>query len=106
MRLLYDAPRHHTLLPEGRGGPVVYGGETFDISDPERALELLTDPNINVVEVATDITKLSRTELDEMATQAGIDPSRHRTKQDLIDALTEPEPEAEGGAGHETPQED
>ena len=120
MRLLFDAPRHHTLLPEGRGGPVVCGGETFDVSDPERALELLTDPHIDVVEVATDIRKLSRKELDEMADEAGIDPSGYRTKQDLIDVLTggiaveapeaepepKPEPEAEDGEGHETPQED
>lgn len=129
MKLIFCASAHHRLLPQGRHGPVVHGGETFD-APPEVALELLTDPHVDVreapryeatlevppVDPSDDLGSLTRVELDEIAKQAGIDPKSHRTKQDLIDTLTggilaedtdtDTEPEAEGGEGPDTPQED
>lgn len=44
--LIYCAPAHHVLL---EGGERIFGGSQFETTD-ERALELLTDPQLSVTE--------------------------------------------------------
>lgn len=46
--LMFQAPAHHTLNVDG---DVIHGGQTFDVEDEERALELLTQPGLSVIEV-------------------------------------------------------
>lgn len=103
MRLVFDAPEGHLLIVDGEE---FVAGKPFDIEDEERALELLTDPNISVREARpSNLASLKRPELDQLAVEAGIDPADFNTKQDVIDALETIEPEA-AGVGHEPDQEE
>lgn len=110
--LTFQAPPHHTFNVDGE---IYHGGETFAVEDEERALELLTQPWLPVVE-ANPVTvalaalgtaaeeamldKLSRSELDDLARERGIDPERLPNKAAVIAALNEPE--ASGGEGQPT----
>ena len=97
-----DSPNHVTIID----GEPVPGGSEILIEDEERALEIATDPALNFSEAGpSDLSKLTRAELDELATAAGIvDPSTFKNKPDLIEALKN-QPEA-NGAGHEEPQQE
>lgn len=102
MRLVFDAPKGHTLI---EGGETIAAGQEFDVPDEERARELLTDPHVSVREaVPGNLKGLSRGELDEIAVEKGLDPSDYDNKQAVIDVLPNSEPEAEG-AGPNSEQE-
>lgn len=102
MLLRFDAPPHHDLVLPEFDNPIS-GGQEFDLPD-DRAGQVLADPTLSVVEAAQDsLAGRTRAELDQLAAGRGLDPKDFRTKQDVIDALTEPELEPEAdGVGHET----
>lgn len=126
-RLRYDAPSHYTLREDGKE---IAGGSEFEVSD-ERALELLTDPNLNVSEVdnvdqgaetpsaeetdaqATDATVTSgsprvgwitRAKLNKRAADAGVEnPELLPNRAAVEAAIAEAtQPEAEDGEGPTT----
>lgn len=90
-RLQYRAPAGHLLVTDGQ---TVEAGETFEVGD-ERALELLTDPAIDVIE-AGGIKDLKKVELVELAEQAGLDPAG-MTKSEIVTAIEQ----LEAGDGDE-----
>lgn len=104
MLLFFDAPAHHLLKLPDFDEPIP-GGQTFELDD-DRGLEVATDPNLNVIEAASpdSLEDLSRSELNELAVLNGLDPKDFRTKQDVIDALSQPTAEGEGP--EETPDPD
>lgn len=97
---MFQAPAHHTL---NIGDRTVHGGEVFTVEDEERALELLTQPGLTVVEVPAALAAaahegLSRTALDSLAREHGIEePERLPNKAAVIAALNPPE--ADTGEG-------
>ena len=86
--LTFVARPHHRLTYHDTEGDVhvVHGGEVFIVSD-ELAEELLTQPHLTIVESTEDRSKLRREQLDELATQAGLDPAAFANKAELIEAL-------------------
>lgn len=66
-------------------------GEEFTVSD-DRALELLTNPAIAplIQEVEQELSKLSRPQLDKLASDAGFDPGTFATKEAVVAALNDP----------------
>jgi hypothetical protein len=86
--LTFVAKPHHTLTYRDDKGDeqTVQGGAAFVVTD-DIAEELLTQPHLTVEEAAQDHSKLTRTQLDELATQAGLDPSEFSTKAELLEAL-------------------
>lgn len=104
MRLIFNAPPNHILLPDGRDGQVVHGGQTFTSDNAE---ELLTLDSYNVSEAPENLKSLTRSQLDELAESAGLDPSDFSTKGDVIDALENTDqPEADGVGQNETDSEE
>lgn len=133
---MFQAPAHHTL---NIGDRTVHGGKVFTVEDEERALELLTQPGLTVieatpVEIVLDLANsaqdpqtlaeglvhlesvgqrgsellaalsaaahegLSRTALDSLAREQGIEePERLPNKAAVIAALNPPE--ADTGEG-------
>jgi len=51
LRLIFDAPGKNVLKLDGQS---IHGGESFDVADPERAIELLTQPGLTVREAGSD----------------------------------------------------
>lgn len=110
MLLLFDAPAHHRLKLPDFDDPIK-GGQTFDLPH-SRAEEVATDPTLSVVEAISTATLslttgevlglMKRDELDALAIEAGLDPKDFRTKQDVVNALTEPTATGEGQP--ETPE--
>lgn len=84
-RLLFHADSQHVLV---EGDQRISGGDEFTVSD-DRALELLTDPALTVLEAPdADLFQLTRPQLDEHARAAGIaDPEKYRNKGELIEAI-------------------
>lgn len=86
MRLVHNGRPGDSLEVDGK----TYGaGEEFEVKDEERALELLTDPNINVTEAKADggLKRLNKADLEQLASNEEIDISECSTKADLIDAI-------------------
>lgn len=104
-RLRYNAPPHHTLHPNGSDSDPVKGGEEFDCPE-EQAEELLTSPHFDVTEVASDLHKLKREQLNKLAEEAGVqNPGSLRTKDAVIAAI-ENQPAADGEGQNDNSQED
>lgn len=84
-RLIYHADPQHVLV---EGDQRISGGDEFTVSD-DRALELLTDPSLTILEAPdADLFQLTRPQLDEHARVAGIaDPEKYRNKGELIEAI-------------------
>lgn len=90
--LTFAAPPQDILIydPDTDPPSQVNGGETFEVSD-DRALELLTNPHIAIEEVATELSKLKRDELNKIASDAGIEsPESYPSKPALIEAIENP----------------
>lgn len=86
--LRFNAPSHHRLFPEGRDGPVVYGGETFTHEDVLPHCE----------EVVTGLSHYTRLELNELAEQSGIDdPAALPDKAAVIAAINNEQEESANG---------
>ncbi|MGH3029275.1 MAG: Rho termination factor N-terminal domain-containing protein [Gaiellaceae bacterium] len=93
----FNAPAHHTLEVDDR---VIHGGATVELSD-EIAEEMLTNPytacsEVDPVEFAAereaDLSKRTRTELEDLAEQAGVEnPSGLPNKPAVIAAIEEAE---------------
>lgn len=99
--LVFDAASHHKLI---EGGETIHGGQEFTVDD-DRALELLTQPGLSIKEAGGSLRSLKKSELEELATASGLNPSDYRTKNDLVDAI-ENQREAGGGAAQETTTEE
>ena len=84
--LIFNAPPHHVL---DEGGELIHGGGEFS-ADDDRAEELLTQPNLSVVEkpAEIDLTALTRRQLDEIAAERGIDASALPNRDAVVAALT------------------
>lgn len=84
-RLIFHADPQHVLV---EGDQRISGGDEFTVSD-DRALELLTDPALTVLEAPdADLFALTREQLNERAAASGIaDPETYRNKGELIEAI-------------------
>lgn len=102
--LKFNAPAHHTLVEDDEE---VAGGETFKVTD-ERALELLTQPGIDVSEVGA--SKRTRDEWNKLAREAGVEDPEKLPNIPAVEAAIEEakenQPGAESGDGQTTEQED
>jgi hypothetical protein len=89
------------------GGPEVSGPRTVDPADPRspRDLEVTPDEAPETEGGETDVDKMSRDELNELAESLGVeDPASLGNKQEVKDAIAEAQksepdeaPETEGG---------
>lgn len=77
---------------EYQSGKSVKRGEQFTVSDG-LALELLTNPAYAplIAEVEQELNKLSRSKLDELAAEVGLDPEAYKTKDELVAAINDPD---------------
>jgi hypothetical protein len=102
MRYLVFTGSENERLEED--GKLVASGEEFGVSDA-RAEQLLADPNVAVYPAPDDdLQRLTREKLDDLASQAGLDPTQYPNKDAVIAALTNP-PVADGVGQDDTPQE-
>jgi hypothetical protein len=103
-RLRFDQPSSHVLIENGER---IHGGGEFFATD-ERALELLTDPHVRIVEAVktAKLERLGRSKLDALARERGVaEPETLPNKAAVIAAISEPG--ASPGGGHESgPEED
>lgn len=98
IRLVYEAAGRQILLEDGERIPA---GGKFTVSD-ERAAQLLADPLIPVRIADGDLRHLQRSELDELAADAGVpEPEDLPNKAAVIAALTS-QREADSGEAHLT----
>lgn len=102
MRLIFRAPAHHKLVLEDLD-LTVNGGKFFEVEDKERALELLTDPAMNVEEAPPEsLKRLNREQLDEIAKSFDLNPADYSNKESLLEALEDLQPTAsDEGEGHD-----
>lgn len=105
--LRFTAPESHRLAVED--GEYVSGGGTVLVT-PAAAEQLLAAPGISVEIVRdgrnrTDFRGMNRADLEQVASGAGLDPAKHKTKQALVAALEEIKKTAASGEGHKTSKE-
>lgn len=101
-KLLFDAPAHHILV---EGGERIHGGGTFEAKD-ERALELLTSPALDIVEVpdAVEPVEVDETPADTDTSGPG-EPLTETVEADTAPAdnvatETDTQREADDGEAH------
>lgn len=77
--LRFNAAARHILV---EGGERIHGGEKFEV-DEERALELLTNPHVDIVEVAPDAVESAGA---EAPTDAVETPGDGETPTETVEA--------------------
>lgn len=83
--MIFHADPQHILVEDDQR---ISGGDEFTVTD-DRALELLTDPSLTILEAPDDdLYQLKREQLDDRARALGIaDPETYRNKGELIEAI-------------------